>query len=449
MLAPQSVVNDYTYGWLITHAIKQLKILRQQMASIKTFFEKNLSQTAQIITPEALKQLFPIRNLSDEILESFAANKQLESIAAGTVLYEVNQAADCAIYLLKGTVKLADQNGKSYEISAGSAQAKFPICSGEKHTTTATAKTDIGILRVSLKIMTTSNRSDHGMLEIPHEYQNNRLLTLFANFFQDHELEIPTLPEVARRLRKAIENDVDVAEAVKIIQLDPVISAKLIEVANCPLYVMQFPARNCLDAVRRIGLNATRNLVVALSTKQVFHCKSSLLKQHLEELWKQSLYLSMLSHVLAKSTGQQNPEDALLAGLVCDIGALPFFSFVSNLPAEYISDKEILQAIPILKGFVGSVVLKEWGFPKEFIDVALNSSDWFQNSSPELTLADIVVLSRLHALIGKRNTAEIPAITAIPAASKLKNLALSPENSLAILHAAKQNINAAMRIFTH
>ena len=94
-------------------------------------------------------------------------------------------------------------------------------------------------------------------------------------------------------------------------------------------------------------------------------------------------------------------------------------------------------------------MLKEWGFAKEFVDVALNSSDWFQNTTVDLSLADIVVLSRLHAMIGKRSTVEIPAITAIPAASKLKNLALSPENSLAILHAAKQNINAAMRIFTH
>jgi HD-like signal output (HDOD) protein len=420
------------------------------MASIKTFFEKNMSHAVdQTITPEALKQLFPIRNLSDEILESFAENKQLEIISAGTVLFDINQAADCAIYLLHGRVELSDQNGKSYEISAGSAQAKFPLCSGVKHTTTAKAKTDIGILRVSLKIMATSNRSDHGTLEVPVEFQSNKLLTMFANYFQDHELEIPSLPEVARRLRKAIENDVDIADAVKIIQLDPVISAKLIEVANCPLYVTQIPARNCLDAVRRIGLNASRNLVIALSTKQIFRCKSSLLKQHLEDIWKQSIYLSVLCHVLASSTQQQNPEDALLAGLVCDIGALPFFSFVANLPPEYVNDTEIMQAIPILKGFVGAVVLKEWGFAKEFVDVALNSSDWFQNTSVDLSLVDIVVLSRLHAMIGKRNTAEIPAITAIPAASKLKNLALSPENSLAILHAAKQNINAAMRIFTH
>ena len=65
--------------------------------------------------------------------------------------------------------------------------------------------------------------------KFPRNFQDNRLLTMFANFFQDHELEIPSLHEVARRLRKAIENDVDISDAVKIIQLDPVISAKLMK----------------------------------------------------------------------------------------------------------------------------------------------------------------------------------------------------------------------------
>jgi len=203
-----------------------------------------MSETvAQKITPEVLKQLFPIRNLSEEILESFAEGKQLETIDAGAVLFSINQAADCAIYLLQGCVELSDQNGKSYQICAGSAQAKFPLCSGVKHTTTAKAATNIGILRVSLIFMATSNRSDHSALEIAKEFQSNHLLTLFANYFQDHELEIPSLPEVVIRLRKAIENDVGIADAVKIIQLDPVISAKLIEVANCPLYVTPIPAR--------------------------------------------------------------------------------------------------------------------------------------------------------------------------------------------------------------
>ncbi|WKJ91042.1 HDOD domain-containing protein [Methylomonas montana] len=425
------------------------------MNGIRAFFEKSQAKRkaqngGKAITPEMLKQLFPIRNLNEEILQSFATENHVETLAADSVLFNVNQEADCAIYLLSGTVILADHTGKSYEITAGSAQSKFPICSGVKHTATATAKTEIDILRVSLKIMLTPSRLDHGHLEISNELSNNRLLALFVEHFQnsDHELEIPSLPEVAINLRKAIQKDVSIDDAVKIIQLDPAISAKLIEVANCPLYVTMIRAKTCKEAVVRIGLNATRNLVIALSLKQIFKNKSPLIKNHLENLWKQSLYLSGLCHVLASQTQQQNPESALLAGLVCDIGVIPFLNFTANLPVEYHNDAEIEQAIPIIKGPVGAVVLKEWDFAEEFIEVAKHSSNWYQNSDAELTLTDIVVLSRLHALIGKQSTADLPAISAIPAASKLKNFSLSPENTLAILHDAKAKIHEALSIFS-
>ncbi len=425
------------------------------MSAIRAFFEKTQGKgksqpTGQPITPETLKQLFPIRNLSEEILQTFSTEHLVETLHPDSILFSVNEQATCAIYLLRGTVILADHNGKSYEISAGSAQAKFPICSGLKHTATATAKTEIDILRVSLKIMLTPSRQDHGKLTIPADLNNNRLLNLFVEHFEDneHEIEIPSLPEVALNLRKAIQKDVSIDEAVKIIQLDPAISAKLIEVANCPLYLTNVPAKNCKDAVVRIGLNATRNLVTALSMKQIFKSKSPLIKNHLEDVWKQSLYLSGLSYVLASHSQQQNPENALLAGLVCDIGVIPFLSFTANLPVEYHSDAEIREAMPIIKGPVGSVVLKEWDFAEEFIDVAKSSSDWYQNSGDTLTLTDIVVLSRLHALIGKKATADLPAITAIPAAANLKNFAMSPENTLGILHDAKAKIHEALSIFS-
>ncbi|MGY6278158.1 HDOD domain-containing protein [Methylomonas sp. MgM2] len=422
------------------------------MASIKSFFDKQKpssteSRLGEKVLPEILGQLFPIRNFSEEIRQSFAMENRVELVAAGTTLFNIDDTADSAIYLISGSIKFTDQNGRSYVIESGSAQAKFPICSGLKHTTTAVAQTELGILRVSLKIMTTGNRLQHKVIEIPEKLRNNQLLALFSDHFQHHELDTPSLPEVAVKLRKAIQHDVNIEEAVNIIQLDPVISAKLIEVANCPLYLTLVPAKNCQQAVTRIGLNATRNLVVALSLKQIFKSKSPLIKDRLERLWKQSLYLSALCHVLASTSKQANPEEALLAGLVCDIGEIPFLSFIANLPKEFINEKEITEALPVVTGVIGATVLTEWQFADEFIDVALNSKNWYQNNSIELSLTDIVVLSRLHGLIGKYPNGDLPPIATIPAASKLKGMALSPENTLAILHDAKSKIHEALTIF--
>jgi HD-like signal output (HDOD) protein len=284
-------------------------------------------------------------------------------------------------------------------------------------------------------------------LKIPDHLLHNRLLQTFSEHFIDNDLEVPSLPNIAIQLRKAMQHEIGIEQAVKIIQLDPVISAKLIEVANCPLYVSKTPAKSCFEAVKRIGLNATRLLVISLSIKNIFKSNSPLIKKHLDHQWKNSIYLSSLSYVLASVSKQGNPEEALLAGLVADIGAIPFLNFVANLPADYYNEEEIKQAIPVIKGVVGASILEKWGFADDFIKVPLFSEDWYQHSTGPLSYTDIVVLSRLHSKIG-RKVPNLPAITSIPAASKLKSITLSPENSLSILHNAKDKVNDALRTFS-
>ncbi len=424
------------------------------MALMRSFFKgqnktNSFTPLTEEITLESLKKLIPIRNLSDEKLESFVLENKAKVLPAGEILFKCNESTNTAIYLLKGTVSLSDSKGKSFEVSATDAKAKFPLSSGLKHTTTATSKSEVSVLHVSQKIMSINSETHKTELVIPDELKNSRLLQSFAQHFYDDELDIPSLPNVAIQLRKAMQKDIGVDEAVKIIQLDPVISAKLIEVANCPLYVAASPVRSCFEAVKRIGLNSTRSLVISLSVKNIFKSNSPLIKKHLDQIWKDSLYLSSLSYVLASACKQKKPEEALLAGLICDIGAIPFLNFVTNLPADYCDDEEIKKVIPVVKGIVGATILEKWDFADDFIQVPLMSENWFHSTDDEsLSYTDIVMLSKLHRNIGKKDKTDLPAITSIPAASKLKNMTLSPENSLSILHDAKNKINDALKTFS-
>lgn len=409
---------------------------------------KQCSLNSEPISSQTLKNLIPIRNLTDDKLEAFSQKKQTEVLAEGSTLFTIDSPTDAAIYLLKGTITQTDVSGKKYDVSSDSTKARFPICSGNKHTTTAIAKTDISFLRVSHKIMSINNSIDSTELIIPPKLSKNRLLQLFTQHFLEEKPELPSLPKVAIKLRDEMaKNDISIADAVKIIQLDPVISTKLIEVANCPLYLTLKPAKSCLDAVNRIGLNGVRCLVTSFSMKKVFSNQTPLIRKYLDHFWQQSLYLSCISHVLAQESRQQKPEEAQLAGLICDIGVIPFLHFVSDLPTEFHNPDEITQALPAIKGPVGATLLKHWNFSDEFVQVALKSNDWYHNDSEELSLTDIVVLSRLHSKINQGKTSQLPSIIAIPAASKLKNNALSPEHSLQILHEAKNKINEALTAF--
>lgn len=407
------------------------------------------SLVSEKITLELLKSLIPIRNLSTDKLESFALEHKSEVFSAGEKLFSADESDEPAFYLLKGTVSLSDRNGKTYEVEATEELAKFPLSGGVQHTTTATAVTDVSLLRVSQKIMSINSEKHQSLeLTIPDELSHSRLLQSFAQHFIDDELVVPSLPSVAVQLGKAMQKEIGVNEAVKIIQLDPVISAKLIEVANCPLYIAISPAKSCFEAVNRIGLNATRSLVISLSIHNLFKSRSPKIKKRLDRLWKDSLSVSSLCYVLAAVSKQKKPEEALLAGLVCDIGVIPFLDFVTNLPADYCDEKEIDQIIPIVKGAVGASILEKWGFAEEFIAVPLLAEEWYHNTEKSLSYADIVTLSKLHKAIGTKNTTHLPVITSIPSASKIKNITLSPENSLSILHDAKDKINDALKTFS-
>lgn len=424
------------------------------MAFLGSIFKRKKSTSSpntkgKSLSVELLKQLIPIRGLSEEKLKSFALEKKSEFFSRGEMLFKIDELADSTIYLIQGTVSLADNNGKSFEIEDSEAKAKFPLSSGLKHTTTAIAVTDINILRVSQKIMSISSENfQSSEIIIPEELSQSALLQSFIQHYNDEDLVIPILPHVVIQLQQAMREDIGIEEAVKIIQLDPVISAKIIEVANCPLYLSSSPVKSCFEAIKRIGLYPTRSLVISLGIKNIFRSDSRLIKKQMHNLWQNSIYLSSLCYVLAFVSNQKNPEEALLAGLICDIGAIPFLAFAADFPEKYCNEEEIVKILPLVKGIVGTSVLKSWGFDEEFVQVPLNSEDWFKYTDEYLSYSDIVVLSRLHSKIGKKEQSNLPMITSIPAASKLKNITLSPENSISILHEAKDKINEALKAFS-
>jgi len=232
-----------------------------------------------------VQKLFPIRNYDNEKLLAFTSDLKSETFPKQTTLFHYGEKTDSALYLLKGTISLSDENGKIYEIVSGTGEATFPLSSGSIHTTTAITKTDVSVLRVSQKIMSSKHAPASPLSELvaPDELTENRLFHSFTQHYINDELDIPSLPDVAIKLRNAMQRDAGITDIVKIIQFDPVISAKLIGLANCPLYVSVTPVKSCLEAVTRIGLNATRNLVMGLSLSRIFKNNSPLIKNTLKK----------------------------------------------------------------------------------------------------------------------------------------------------------------------
>lgn len=409
---------------------------------------------AKPITLDALKTLIPIRNLTEEELTAFAIEQKSELMGAGRILFRLGESIDSVLYLLDGKVTMEAEGGLQYEISSETAKARFPLSTGKYHGATATAATDIEVLRVSKNIMGQKHLpsdmlvKDLTELNLPLKLKTSRLLQTFNDHYRENELILPTLPDIAIKLRKGIQQDIGVAEAAEIIKLDPAIAAKLIHIANSPLYISVTPVTNCLGAVNRLGLVATRNLVVSFCVRQVFKANNKAFLRVIKKLWKQSIHISALSFVLAsENKGSVDPEEALLAGLICDIGIIPFLQFAENFPKDYYDSEELELCIPVICGPVGTMILNNWGFPSEMVEVPMLAEDWYYDSGGKLTLADIIILSKLHNYIGMSKIADLPAINSIPACGKLRDSVLTPEFTLNVLDNAKDRVQKALNYF--
>ena len=407
------------------------------------------------VTVAELRLLIPLRNFSAEELRAFSLTQKTETYGAGSILFQRNETDDSVLYLLSGSVEMRLSDTQSYEVAAGSAKARFPLSHGETHRATAVAQSDVEVLRVSARVM---HKNLHaGLVEdrllepenwdVPELLRTTPLFQTFCQYFTSEELRLPTLPPVAVRLRRAIEReDIGIAEAAAIVQLDATIAAKLLHIANSPLYLQSQPARNCLEAVKRLGLKATCNVVTSLCLKDLFKSRDKVLQRRMQALWRDSLRISALSHVLAKANRWPDPEEALLAGLLSDIGAVPFLVFVENFPKEHYDHEDVEAILTAVRGPVGYYVLKKWGFPEEIVQVPPLAEQWLYDSGPQLTLSDIVMLSRLHHHLESGKTGQLPVIASIPACHKLRDGTLSPEYSLKVLHEAKTEIQEALTL---
>lgn len=424
--------------------------------------QKKTSQPTQI-----LKTFTPLRNL-DELTLSQVPHKTLR-YKEGSVIFVQGFNADAIYYLLSGTLELhpdTDDNFDltvndshaiaSYDITAGSPLSHLPLNNSKVFGATAIAKTTVDIITVSNEISaiwarvsqekaTSVNVAD---IELPNHLIGNPFFLRFTDAYRNAQLQLPSLPNVAFKLKSAMQQDIGIRDAVAIIQIDPVIVSKLIQVANSPLYASVKPINNCQDAVTRLGLSATRNLVMGISLKQLFQCKDKQIMTRMQAVWKQSLYVSSLSFVLAEGMHGVNPEEALLAGLINDIGIIPLLHFSELHADEFPSFDKILEIIPFLRGPVGRLVLQTLGFSKELIAIPDDAENWLYDSGEQIHLIDIVILAKLHSYFGTEKAKELPFINAIPAYSKLKDRKLSPDLSLALIKKAQQRINATMHLFS-
>ena len=425
---------------------RKKKLPDTEHTSAKTENQEGSSKTVPL---SFLKRLIPIGHLPDADLQQLKIT--ITQHKPGNIIFNQGESSNSLPYLVKGECYIETSKGYGNKIEASTFKAFYPLSNASQHQCTAIAKSDVSIIHFSHNILQNCYTDPRNALlnssDIPAKLRDNLFFKRFCQYYKKGELVIPSLPDVALKLRSAIQKDIGINEIVKIINLDPVISSKLIQIVNSPLYRTVNQITTCQGAVTRLGLVCTRNLVTSISMQNLFKSKNKDLNNRIRGIWKQSIQVSSISHTLAKLTKKINPDEALLAGLVHNIGAIPIILFAESINSEDYTSEDINLSIEALQGLLGNMVLEKWGFPESLRQTPRQIENWYYSSSDKIDMSDVVLLAKFHSYIGSNKMQSLPPIHTLPAFQKLGDHALTPDMSLQTLHDAKQQISEAMSLF--
>lgn len=200
---------------------------------------------------------------------------------------------------------------------------------------------------------------------------------------------LPTPPGVALRIIELAQDpDVVMSAAADAIGMDAALSARMLRIANSPLYASRRRVENLSQALTVLGLNATLTLALGFSLAQGLR-GSGRYAAHQEKTWRRSVVSGLISRLLGQQLGLRKLEELMLAGLLQDIGVLALLQVYPEeyppLLAQANDNAELLQLerehLSCSHAEVGDWMAKHWNLPA-LLRTAIRESESAVSSAP-------------------------------------------------------------------
>jgi len=199
------------------------------------------------------------------------------------------------------------------------------------------------------------------------------LLTILDDKIRHDRLVLPTLPEIALRVRERADNPkVSLAQMAEVIAQDPALSARMMKVANSAFMGRSIKVNTLNQAVTRIGLSQIKNIATAMAIEQLFISEYKQVQQQLDKLWRDNIQVAAIAVACLKSYQASHPQCSLssdimtLCALVHNIGALAVIAEAERHPEVFGHPLFLNSVIDKAAPYISVKVLKAWGFAEEF-----------------------------------------------------------------------------------
>jgi len=251
------------------------------------------------------------------------------------------------------------------------------------------------------------------------------------------KIDLPSFPDVATRVRRALTNEqVDVELVVRIVSAEPALAARLLQLANSA--ALNPGGRRFADlrtAISRIGFNMARSAAIAFAMSQLRRAEAYKgVSEALADLWQESAHLAAMCHVVARRFSQINADTALLAGLLQSVGKLYLLTRAARFPALLADAGTYQRLVSEWHGRLAEAILRNWELSDEIIN-AVVSGEGAEREHPGATdLGDVLAVSSALAHLGPDPRAQDMLFLGMPAARRMRLDAAACGRALAESH---------------
>jgi HD-like signal output (HDOD) protein len=207
------------------------------------------------------------------------------------------------------------------------------------------------------------------------------------------DIHLPSFPDVAQRVQRALEDPrTTPAKVARVIGIDAALAVRILQLANSAfLNPSAKPITELQQAVNRLGHQLVRCTAVSFSLQQMTKSQEAVLRPQLHELWRQGTLVASIAYVLARETKAANPEEALVAGLMHNIGSLYIITRAHQLGAMMGTDDAATQLLSRGHPRIAGAILGHWKFAPAIVAAVSNQKTLNLPAKDSEPLTDVLI----------------------------------------------------------
>lgn len=194
---------------------------------------------------------------------------------------------------------------------------------------------------------------------------------------ENGEFILPGIPEIAEKIRLSIRDEnANVNDLTYLIEQDPVLSARMVSMANSPALRTAVKINSVNNAVSRMGISFAGNAALGLAMEQAFRAINPVIAKEMNHHWHYTNLVANAAIIIAKKIKTVLVEDVMLAALLHHIGALALLKYADSDEelSTHIEERKIM--IQEASGMVGDFAICVWDLPEQYSSLARDIHDF-------------------------------------------------------------------------